>query len=435
MQDKLILLNLAPWPTLLSLVRSEPCNWSVWGSLPASVCSRFRKLGIEVRDEALPRPFHRAELPEWVRSSCRGIVVPALGQPLPTRWPIVRRVSSIQEPVYVARHGEIMPVAQIPRTDAFTWALDAGNETSKPESKPSVNFACVRADLLGDLLLTIPALHALAERGSIRLFIREEWTGWMKALFPDEFEVQGLHLAPWGATSFDSAETSIDLSPPDWPSPLTPAIARAIPANKHIRLKGNGSLSEIVALSLGLQVNWPDRKPDTGGYGVFIPTGSSLERMLPDDYWRYAIQCVSKAMNVRSWKILDPDDRYRVESMGGISAFERLTGYQEPSELIELVRGAAILVGVSTALTHLAVLTGTPALVVEHPTTLSRVYRAPVPFIRYIRPSSPWWCDNPSDEDVDRAMTEPANTYGFLPGEWHSAIEHAVTNPPFAGGY
>src|SRR5579862_6689909 len=158
MPDKFVLLNLAPWPTLLSLVGGLPHEWTVWGALPRTVRSQLETMGVEVHDETLPQPFHRAELPGWVRASHRGFVVPALGNPLPTRWPIIRRVTMTGAPVYVARHGQMMRAPQIPLTDAFTAALDgldSGDEQAAPASTPSVDFACVRADLLGDLLLAL----------------------------------------------------------------------------------------------------------------------------------------------------------------------------------------------------------------------------------------------------------------------------------------
>lgn len=144
-----------------------------------------------------------------------------------------------------------------------------------------------------------------------------------------------------------------------------------------------------------------------------------------------AIRRVSQVMGVRSWTIIDPDDRCPL-GMRDIPNTRLLTGRQEPKMLIDLVRGAAVVVGVSTALSHLAALTGTPALVVEHPTTLPEMYRAPVSFVRYIRPAKPWWIDNPSNDDVDRAMAEPDNTYGFVDGEWRDAIEKAIAQPAFA---
>jgi hypothetical protein len=70
--------------------------------------------------------------------------------------------------------------------------------------------------------------------------------------------------------------------------------------------------------------------------------------------------------------------------------------------------------------------------VVEHPTTAPEMYRAPVPFVHYVRPAKPWWCDNPSQDDVDRAMAEADNTYGFIRGEWRKAVELAIAKPPFS---
>jgi hypothetical protein len=340
----------------------------------------------------------------------------------------------------------MMRAPEIPSTDAFTSVLDTVDELAElaaPTAPSSVDFACVRADLLGDLLLALPALTALAASGSVRLIVREEWSDWMKGLLPAGCEVQGLRLAPWDPPGFQSAEISVDLSPPGWRSPLTPAIARAVPAKTHIRLTprsaspigrslhSDGGLSEMVALALGLTVRWPQRKPGFGTHGVLVPTGSSLERLLPADYWTYAVKRVSHVMGVHSWTIIDPDNQC-APGLRQIPNAQFLVGRQEPLTLIDLVRNSAVVVGVSTALSHLAALTGTPALVVEHPTTVPEMYRAPVPFVQYIRPAKPWWCDNPSNDDVDRAMAEPNNTYGFVGGEWSDAIETAIARPPFA---
>src|SRR5262249_31038910 len=161
----------------------------------------------------------------WARASHRGFVVPALGNPLPTRWPVVRRAATTGAPVYVARHGQMTRAPEIPLTDAFTSVLDSADELAElaaPPTPSSVDFACVRDDLLGDLLLALPALTELAASGSVRLIVREEWSDWMKQLLPAGCEVQGLRLAPWDPPEFQSAETSVDLSPPGWRSPLTP---------------------------------------------------------------------------------------------------------------------------------------------------------------------------------------------------------------------
>jgi hypothetical protein len=325
----------------------------------------------------------------------------------------------------------MMRAPEIPPTDAFTWALDSSEEPTPAAAQSSVEFACVRVDLLGDLLLAMPALKTLAAAGSIRLIIREEWMDWMMHLLPAGCSVQGLRLAPWDLPSFESAETSVDLSPPGWRSVLTPAIARTVPARNHLRLTHGGTLSEMIALALGLEVHWPGRRPTFGSYGVLVPMGSSFERLLPEDYWTCAVQRLSHAMGIHSWTILDPDHQLSPDLLQQIPDSKLLAGRQEPNTLIDLLGGAAVVAGVSTALTHLAALTGTPALVVEHPTTVPEMYRAPVPFIRYIRPTKPWWCDDPSDDDVDRAMAEPDNTYGFVQGEWRDAIEEAIAHAPF----
>jgi len=433
MPDRFVLLDLAPWPTLLSLVRHAPRDWIVWGTLPRAVGVRLAAIGVEIRDQPLPQPFHQAELPEWIRKPHRGIVVPALGNPLPTRWPVVRRLATMDTPVFVARHGRIERVPEIPSSDAFTWALDHGGELAAAAPASSVDFACVRADLLGDVLLAVPALTALAATGSMRLIVREEWTGWMKHVLPAGCRVQGLGLAPWALPVFEPAATSVDLSPPGWRSPLTPAIARTIPAATHTRLGPGGSLSDMLAATLGLDVRWPARKQERGTHGVLVPTGSSLERLLPAERWTYAVERASSVMRIASWTILDPDGTSDPTLARVIPHASVLTGWQPPAALIDMIRSAAVVVGVSTALTHLAALTGTPALVVEHPTTVPAMYRAPVEFVRYLRSSRPWWRDDPSDDDVERAMAQPDDTYGFVTGEWRYAIDKALAHQPFAG--
>jgi len=433
MSHKFILLNLAPWPTLLSLVRHEPRDWMVWGGLPKNVQRRFADMGVEICEEPLPRPFHRGKLPEWCRHYGGGFVIPALGQPLPTRWPIVRHVASLGTPVYVAKQGTMARVFDIPATDAFTWALDStGNET-EATCDPYFDFSCVRADLLGDLLLVVPALKALARRGTIRLIIRQEWSGWIKELLP-ESDVLGLQLAPWSNPLLESAKTAVDLSPPDWASPLTPAIARAVPAKVHVKMAKGNSLSDMLAQAFDVRVDWPSHRARKGGYGVFIPSGSSLERLLPEHYWRYAIRRISESMGIQSWINLDPDDLTCFEKWPEVAAITKVTGYLEPASLIEMTRDATMVFGVSTALTHLASLCGTSSLVIEHPTTVPGIYRAPIRWASYIRPEKAWWRDDPTDEDVSRAIKEPDFTYGFDGDEWPRAIEQAIAQTFSTGG-
>jgi len=429
MNRKLVLLDLAPWPSLLSLVRHDPREWIVWGALPAPVLSAFERLGVEVRDEPLPRPFHRAPLPVLLADVARGVVVPALGHPLPSRWPIVRRLTAEGLPVFVARHGRVEAAPPVPTNDAFAWALDRLEQPPVYSSSTAPEIACVRADLLGDLLLTVPALAAAAEWHPLRLYVRQEWVEWMMRLLPARCETRGLRLVPWDGSTFDPAALAIDLSPPGWTSPLTPAIARAIPARSHVRLSGSNphaGLSELLASELDLTVGWPDRKTQRGSVGVLVPTGSSLERHLPAADWAGAVERVSAAVGVRDWLVLDPDGMVDPGLRAALPGVRVLTGRQSPETLIDLMGGAAIVVGVSTALTHLAALTGTPAIVLEHPTTVPGLYRAPVNFVEYVRPARPWWRSDPTDDDVARALMEPSNSYGFQDGEWLRAIDTAI---------
>lgn len=425
--NRRVLLGLAPWPTLLSLVRNAPHEWIVWGSLPLALTSRLRLMGAEVRHEALPQPLHSAVIPEWLYSKSNGVVVPALGHPLPTRWPIVRKLSTLGIPVFVASHGQMSLAPPPPRSDAYTWALETGKEQATPSSLPVWDFTCVRMDLLGDLLLAVPALTALAEEVSICLITREEWHDWMSELLPPRCTVQALRLVPWKPLPFDVAKTVVDLSPPGWRSPLTPAVARTIPAMTRMCLTHGHSLAEMTASALRVQPDWPTVGSRPSTVGVLVPCGSSSERWIPEADWVDAIERVSRIFDLRSWTILDPEKRLSSGFASRIPQAHRLLGYRQPHALLELLRNAAVVLGVSTALTHLAALCGTRAIIVEHPTTLPGVYRAPVPYVRYVRPTNPWWREDPSNDDVERALAEPNNTYGFLQNEWGESIERAAS--------
>jgi hypothetical protein len=436
MSDTFLLPALAPWPTLLSFVSRRPRRWVIWGELPPRIARRFESLGVEVDATPLPRPFHRGELPPFVRRSWRGIVVPALGAPLPSRWPVLRRLAELSCPLFVASHGTISRAPRrIPPFDAFAWALD---RLQAPPDAPSGQcdgaWTCVRADLLGDLLLSLPAIASLAGTHPVRLAVRQEWTAWVELLAGPNVSPRGLTLEPWTPPAFEACTTALDMSPPGWRSPLTPALARAVPAKVHRRIGHRGQrdgLSAMIGRELGLDVSWPSQSPRRSDIGLIVPGGSSGERLLPVDVWIEAARRVSGAMGITQWTVCVLNEKDGAALAAALPNARLLCGRQTARLVVDTCRSAAVVLGVSTAIPHLAALTGTPALIVEHPTTIPWLYRAPVPFVQYLRPEHPWWCDDPTDADLDRAFAIPADTYGFLPGEWLRQIEEALAQSPF----
>ena len=176
-------------------------------------------------------------------------------------------------------------------------------------------------------------------------------------------------------------------------------------------------------------VTWRDQSIRRSDIGLIVPGGSSGERAISPAYWSYTAERLRREMGVTQWMILDTDgsaDTLKIPNA------RTLLCPQPPSYLLDLCRSACVIVGVSTSITHLAPLTGTPALVIEHPTTLPWLYRAPVPFVRYMRPQNPWWRENPSEQDLDRALagpdTGPNESYGFLPGEFELQVDQEVSH-------
>ncbi len=436
-RGKVLLLGIAPWPTLLSIVRSHPRLWVIWGSLSPIVAQRFESLGIEVCADPLPMPFHKGKVPRWVRRSWRGIVVPALGRPLPSRWPVLRRLAHLSSPLFVASHGSIANAPHpIPSVDAFTWALDRLEYPPATSSgSGDTILTCVRADLLGDVLLSVPALACLGAMQPLRLIVRQEWLEWVRLLLPPETRVRGVFIEPWAEPAFESTTTALDLSPPGWRSPLTPAIARSIPAKIHRTLTkrhAQDGLSAMIASEFDVEVSWPEPSVRSSDIGVIIPGGSSDERLLPLLYWNDAARRISEAMGIGRWVVLDSGGRQAAAIAAALPNASAYPFPQPPQRILSLCKQASVMLGVSTAITHLGSLTGTPTLVVEHPSTVPWLYRSPVPFVRYIRPERPWWRDDPTESDLDRALDEPSESYGFLPDEWCSQLNKALASPPFA---
>ena len=433
MNSQILLLALAPWPTLLSIIRERPAKWVVWGDLPPLVARRFASIGVEIRDDKLPKPFHLSRLPAWTHRNWQGIVVPAMGKPLPSRWPIIRHLSQLSSPLFVASHGRISQAPrEIPSVDAFSWAFDRLERPPDLHSGPSQDtFACVRADLLGDVLLSLPTLLSLAEFHRVHLIVRSEWLDWLHLLpLPADVQSTGIVLEPWIPPSFSPVKTAVDLSPPDWPSPLTPAISRSIPAERHhqiSRRRPDDGLAAMIGAEFGLQPKWPKISDRCSDIGLIVPGGSSGERSLPISYWKSGTHRIAAALGIKEWVILDGGDGQGAAIAAALPNSRAWSYPQAPSSILSLCRSACFVFGVSTGITHLAALTGTPTIVVEHPTTVPWLYRVPVPFVKYVRPEKSWWCDDPAELDLDRAFSFPQDSYGFFPGEWELLMEEALS--------
>lgn len=430
---RFLLLALAPWPTLLSLIRKHPDDWTIWGSLPPLVAEEFELLGAEIRSDPLPKPFHRTELPDWVRRPWRAIVVPALGNPLPSRLPALRHLAQLGSPLFVASHDRIEKApSPLVGADPFSWAFDRLDQPPERTSIPIPRggpIACVRGDLLGDILLTLPALIALGAANTVRVITRNNWLEWLKLLMPEGTEFHGISFSPWVTPVFAPAAISVDLSPPGWPSPLTPGLARSVPAHDHRcisrRLNQDG-LSAMVAAEFGLTVSWPVRSQRESRIGMAITGGSSGERAFPAGRWAHMLDCASRILAIRQWLLLDTGDGLAAAVASAMRDATVLDYPQPPADILSLCKSAALVLGVSTGITHLAALTGTPSVVVEHPTTVPGLYRALVPFVHYVRPECPWWVDDPACTHWDRALANPEDSYGFETGELERQLEEAL---------
>lgn len=102
----------------------------------------------------------------------------------------------------------------------------------------------------------------------------------------------------------------------------------------------------------------------TGDYAVFAPFTTRPQKHWLDERWAELAQRVAAA---RGWRVLvlgGPADRERgaaIASAAGGAAVA-LAGRTSLTEAAALIRGARMLVGVDTGLTHLGVAMGTPTL-------------------------------------------------------------------------
>ena len=419
-----LLLALAPWPVLLRIVHLNKGCWQVWGSVPGVVAEYLREVGATLLDDPLPRPLHRHILPDSVRH-CRWsrIVVPALGHPIPTRWPVIRHMAMLGAPLFVSSDGELheIPPDSIPQSDPYTWALDRLLGPAAVASSPLTDeTVTIRADLLGDIVLAIPALAALSKRRPTRIVTREVWVPWLCALMRHSLiGVTGLRMDPWNEPVLPACTEVVDMSPADNSSPLTPALAHATAASRRIKLgapiSGMG-LAQMLAEKLGVDIEWPPASAVGGSLGLLLPSGSSWERRLPPECWIAIRNLATAELGVTQWIVAGVPDDDPFIAKGYFRGMSLAPYPLDPAEFVPLARQARIVIGVSSGLTHVASINGTPTVILEHPTTVAGLYRVPYPYVRYIRPSQPWWRSQPSNSDLPMAFTQ-ADSFGFRANE------------------
>ena len=425
-----LLLALAPWPVLVRIVTSNAGPWCLWGSVPDAVAVKLADVGVVFLADPLPAPFHRHEIPavvsgtRWAR-----VVVPALGHPLPTRWPVLRHLAaSLTAPLFVSTNGALSRVehGSIPAADAYTWALD---RVLEPAAEPGAAFpsdttVAVRADLLGDVVLACPALDAFSRVRPTTVVTRTEWVPWLEALAaPRHLRTLGISIDPWHRPSLPPCERVVDMSPAESRSPLTRAIARSVPAVERFEItadQSGASLSIRLACALGVVVECTAARSGSGP-GLLLPGASSWERALPTRDWANLVRSASAAFDIRHWTVAGLPAA-AAEAFPGM----RLAPHPlSPTQFLEFVRQAPLVIGTSSGLAHVAAVAGARTIVVEHPTTVSGLYRVPSAHAQYLRSAAPWWSDSPSPSAVEQAFGA-ADTYGFGPDELQSLVERAL---------
>jgi hypothetical protein len=419
-----LLLALAPWPVLLRILHRNKGCWQVWGSVPGVVSEYLRERGVTVLDDSLPRPLHRHTLPDSIsHQRWSRIIIPALGHPIPTRWPVIRHMATLGARLFVSSDGELheIPQDRIPQSDPYTWALDRLFGPTSVVSGPVVDeTVTIRADLLGDIVLAIPALAALAQRRPTRVVTREVWVPWLRALMcHSPIGVTGLRMDPWHEPVLPACTEVVDMSPADNSSPLTPALVHATAASRRVKLDApvpGVGLAQMLAEKLDVDIDWPPVSMTEGSLGLLLPSGSSWERSLPPESWLEIRDLATAEFGVTQWMIAGVPDHDPMIAGGRLRGMSLAPYPLDPTEFIHLARQARIVIGVSSGLSHAASISGTPTLVIEHPTTIAGLYRIPSAHARYIRPSQPWWQSQPTDSDLLMAFTQ-ADSYGFRANE------------------
>lgn len=432
-----LLLATAPWPVLVRIVTTRPGPWTVWGEVPAAVTDFLDSAGHTVLPVAMPSPLHHHELPGEIASTpWRSIVVPSLGHPLPTRWPIVRHLSALERTVIVSDGSSWQWIhhEDIPSTDAFTWAIDRlAGPPADPPASVETDLLCVRADLLGDVLLAWPAVEAAARERRVTLLTRDYVAPWMAALAGHGIEVRGMSADEWtGEPRLPAADEAADLSAPDSTWPLTPALVHAAAVRRRHRLdarRASLTLGEMLAGMLGVDLP-PAGEPRATGdrrMGILCPSGSTPERDLDASTWGRLARLAGDALGIDRWTVVGtPRDRAAAIAAAVPNAsYAGLT--LAPAGMLALIDAAAVALGVSTALSHLAALRRVPTIVIEHPTRVPFVSQVPGSTACYLRPSSPWWRPHPDATDIARATAAPGDSYGFVDDELTQAVEEALT--------
>jgi len=425
-----LLLALAPWPVLLKVVGQYPGPWTLWGTVPDAVRRHLEFLEVEVLADDLPNPLHHHTLPDSVRRSWAQVIVPALSHPLPSRWPVIRRLMQLDSPIFVTSGDGLTPVEphMVPLQDPFTWAIDRLSEPPAQPEPGAQDVACITADMLGDVLLTLPAIGTFAAaRTHVTMVVRDEYTNWVTTILNDApISVTGIGMVPWRKPQLSPSRVAVDLTPPDQSSPLTPALVRETPAADRRRCTSRlpfQGLSEMVGDVLHVAPAWPSVRRRSGGIGLIAASGSSAERDLSPSAWRALTTEAAKRTGVSRWVVVGTPAGHRADALASALPSAVVAPFPlTPAAVLEICDSAALAVGVSTALTHLTALRGIPTVVLEHPETAVGVFRLPFPHVRYIRSEQPWWQPEPSPEDIARALAPQPDSYGFAPDEWSNAI-------------
>lgn len=432
-----LLLATAPWPVLLRIITTRRGPWTVWGELPAAVVDFLDSEGHTVLGRPLPWPFHHHAPPGAVTdASWQAIVIPALRHPVPTRWPVIRHLAPLGHPV-IASDGaswQWIHHEDIPSADAYTWAHD--RLSAPPTAVPSTidaDLVCVGADSLSDVLLAWPALDPAARERRVTVLTRDSVAPWLAAIAGDAIEVRGLAIEEWlGEPAWPAAEDVVALGPLDASSPLTPAIAHAVPARRRAPMlapRTYSTASEMLAETLGVHLGDVQcEDPGPGGRsGILCPGGFSAERELDPATWATLARIVGQALGVTGWTILGAARDRAVAIAALVPQATPASFPLEPARMLALIDSAGAAIGVSTALSHLAALRKRPTLIVEHPMRPPMLAQVPGDHVQYVRPSSPWWRVQPGAIDIARATAARGDSYGFWPDELAAAVEEAAT--------
>lgn len=399
--------------------------------MPPIVGRVLESRGVEVLDEPLPSPFHMAALPGWVRARWSDVTIPSLGHPLPNRLPIAKHLAPLGAPLRVS-HGERVSRLDerlLDAPDAFTWAFERMAADPSAPAAPDADVACVRLDLLGDLLLAAPALRGAVARAGVSVVCRSEWLRWVELddVLGTTVRTCGVDVHAWREPTLAPARTVVDLSPPGWSSPLTPAVARATPASERRCVPADAAAATLAgqaAAALGVDsVATPRRTTPVGDVGLLIAGGSSGERWMPAATWRMLLERAGGAFDIARWLVTADGDEAALASE--LPGTEALPFPIDPRVFAALLGRTRLFVGTSTGLAHLATVAGVPGIVVEHPTTRAGWYRVADANVAYVRAARPWWTESPTEDDVRRAL-QSRESYGFGPGEWEAAIDRAI---------